>query len=106
MKDKRFVWTAVSIAFAFAAGAISSAYLPRVNAQSQYQALPPIFQEGARLLGPTGSVEIHEIMGDWIRVKSLSALAHPGEELWIHAPALPGAWTIDTAAIQKDKQKQ
>jgi hypothetical protein len=85
------------------AGVFSAQLVPQAHAQAPSAVLPPIFEEGARLIGPTGSVEVHEIMGGWIRVKSLSALAKPGEELWMHVPALPGAWTVDTQPVEERK---
>ena len=90
-------------AFAFAGGALFTEWMPRANAQTQTVALPPIFEEGARLIGPTGSIEIHEVAGGWIRVKSLSALAKQGEELWMHVPSLSGAWAIDTQPVEEKK---
>ena len=101
MKHGGMTWAALLAVLAFAAGAFSVEFTPRANAQAQSVVLPPIFEESARLIGPTGSVEIHEIMGGWIRVKSLSALAVPGEELWINVSALPGSWTVDTQPVEK-----
>ena len=92
--------------FVFVAGALLSVLMPRVNAQAQPFGLPPIFEEGARLIGPTGAVEIHEVDGGWIRVKSLSALAKQGEELWMYVPALSGAWTVDSKPIDTRKERE
>lgn len=106
MKSGRIALAGAAIALAFVAGMASANRTPGANAQAQTANLPPIFEEGARLIGPTGSVEVHEIMGEWIRVKSLSALAVPGEELWMHVPALSGAWTVDTQPIDEKKKKK
>ncbi|MBM3290397.1 MAG: hypothetical protein FJY92_09620 [Candidatus Hydrogenedentes bacterium] len=96
----------LAIAIAFAGGALSAQLVPRANAQAQPAVLlPPIFEEGARLLGPTGVVELHEVMGGWVRVKSLSALAKPGEELWMNVLALPGAWTVSTEPVAGEKKR-
>ena len=99
MKPKMSFWAAIIVVLAFAGGALSAGFIPRANAQAPTVTLPPIFENGAKLIGPTGSVEIHEIEGGWIRVKSLSALAKPNEELWMYVPGLPGAWTVDTEAM-------
>ena len=103
MKHGGMTWAALLAVLAFAAGAFSVEFIPRANAQAQTVVLPPIFDEGVRLIGPTGSVEIHEIMGGWVRVKSLSALAKPGEELWMYVPGLAGAWTVDTQPVEEKK---
>lgn len=106
MDSRTKTWMAIGILVAFAGGMAFSVFLPRANAQAQPAVtLPPIFEEGARLLGPTGTVEVHEVMGGWIRVKSLSALARPGEELWMHVLALPGAWTISTEPVIEEKKR-
>jgi len=96
----------VLVVVAFLCGTLSAQLLPRASAQVQPPVvLPPIFEEGARLLGPTGVVEVHEVMGGWVRVKSLSALAKPGEELWLHVPGLPGAWTVSTEPVVEEKKQ-
>ncbi|NUM55028.1 MAG: hypothetical protein HUU46_15380 [Candidatus Hydrogenedentes bacterium] len=103
MNQYRLILTTVAIALAFIAGAISAEYIPRASAQAQSVALPPIFDAGARLISPMGPVEVREIAGEWIRVKSLSALAKPDEELWMHVPALSGAWTVDSSPVEEKK---
>jgi len=90
----------------FATGILFTEFTPRASAQAQPFVLPPIFEEGARLIGPTGLVEIHEVDGGWIRVKSLSALAKQGEELWMYVPALSGAWTVDLKPVDTRKERE
>ncbi|MCC6154327.1 MAG: hypothetical protein IT367_11240 [Candidatus Hydrogenedentes bacterium] len=108
MFSKRNLGAAAFGLMAFAAGIFFAEFTPRANAQAQSFVLPSIFEEGARLIGPTGSVEIHEVDGGWIRAKSLSALAKPEEELWMYVPALSGAWTLDSKPIdpRKEREKQ
>ena len=108
MFSKRNLGAAAFGLMAFAAGIFFTEFSPRANAQAQPFVLPPIFEEGGRLIGPTGAVEIHEVDGGWIRVKSLSALAKPEEELWMYVPALSGAWTVDSKPIdpRKEREKQ
>ena len=106
MFSKRNLGAAAFGVLAFAAGMVFTEFTPRVNAQAQPFVLPPIFEEGARLIGPTGAVEIHEVDGGWIRVRSLSALAKQGEELWMYVPALSGAWTVDSKPIDTRKERE
>jgi hypothetical protein len=103
MEPKNKFWIVAFSVLVFLGGLLFAEFAPRANAQAQSAILPPIFEEGARLIGPTGSVEIHEIMGGWVRVKSLSALARPGEELWMYVPSLAGAWTVDTQPVEEKK---
>lgn len=106
MFSNRNIGAVVFGLMAFVAGMLFTGFTPRANAQAQTFVLPPIFEEGARLIGPTGAVEVHEVDGGWIRVKSLSALAKPGEELWMYVPALSGAWTVDSKPIDERKERE
>ncbi|MCC6795929.1 MAG: hypothetical protein IT366_12500 [Candidatus Hydrogenedentes bacterium] len=108
MSSRLKSWVMVSFVVAFFAGWQFADSSHVANAQVQSFVLPPIFEEGTRLIGPTGLVEIHEVDGGWIRVKSLSALAKPEEELWMYVPALSGAWTVDSKPIdpRKEREKQ
>ena len=103
MEKRNWNWTLALVAAAFAGGALFAEFMPRASAQAELAVLPPIFVEGARLLGPTGAVEVHEILGGWIRAKSLGPLAKPGEELWMHVPCIPGTWLVDTRQVGPKK---
>lgn len=93
----------------FAVGIVVGAYLPRASAQAQNQAsssaLPPIFEEGAQLMGPLGPIEVHEVSGDWVRAKLLAGLAgSSNSEHWIHITTIPGTWSVDTASLKNKKK--
>lgn len=82
---------------AFAAGCIAGATLMglslRTVAHADTTSLPVIFQIGAQLNSPIGPLEIREIQGQWIRVKSLHVLAEgDSEHQWMYVPAMAGTW--------------
>ena len=106
MFSKRNIAVAAFGLMVFATGIMFTECTPRANAPAPPFVLPPIFEEGARLIGPTGLVEIHEVDGGWIRVRSLSALAKQGEELWMYVPALSGAWTVDLKPVDTRKERE
>jgi hypothetical protein len=90
-------------------GIMVGAYLPHAAAQAQTQAqsstLPPIFEEGAQLMGPLGPIEVHEVLGDWVRAKLSAGLAgSSNNEHWIHITTIPGTWSVDTAALKNKKK--
>lgn len=99
-------WVLISFIVMLFAGWQFTALTRVANAQAPSFVLPPIFEEGARLIGPTGLVEIHEVDGGWIRVKSLSVQAKPEEELWMYVPALSGAWTVDLKPIDTRQERE
>lgn len=56
-------------------------------------ALPPLFAVGATVTSTIGEVQIQEIYGEWIRVKSLNSVDNPiGDNWWIYVPSQAGAW--------------
>lgn len=86
---------------AFVAGWTSATLLPHRAANAQAPALPPIFVEGARLLSPTGPVEVKELMGEWIRIKSLHPLAQSDGDQWLYVPSLSGTWLVNTKSAEE-----
>ena len=86
------------IAAGFLGGAAVTLLLPETTANADQVVLPPIFQEGATLLSPIGRVEIREIQGAWIRVKSLHPLAASDPDAqWLYVPAISGTWIPEEA---------
>ncbi len=82
---------------AFMTGALVGATLVGVSvrpvAHADTSTLPGIFQVGAQLKSPLGPVEILEIQGEWICVKSLHALASTNSEHeWMYVPSIAGTW--------------
>ena len=79
-------------------GAVVSLVQPRAAVSADQVFLPPIFEEGAILLSPIGRVEIKEIQGAWIRVKSLHPLAASDPDAqWMYVPAISGTWIPEDA---------
>lgn len=96
---KRYGWLG-ALALAFLAGCILGSAVVGVSARSVVHAdmstLPAIFQVDAQLKSPIGPVEVQEIHGEWIRVKSLHVLAEGDtEHQWMYVPAVPGTWIPD-----------
>lgn len=91
---------ALSVALSLAAGFVGGAtatWLVRPQAAyaqtSSAPVLPPIFAVGATLTSTIGEVQIQDVAGEWIRVRSLNSADDPvGGNWWINVPAQPGAW--------------
>jgi hypothetical protein len=78
------------------AGAAVAALALRPVAHADTTTLPVIFQVGAQLKSPIGPIEIREVQGGWIRVKSLHVLAAAdSEHQWMFVPSLAGTWIPD-----------
>ncbi|MCC6487660.1 MAG: hypothetical protein IT364_09185 [Candidatus Hydrogenedentes bacterium] len=89
---------AVLLAAGLLGGAVVSLVQPWAAASAEQVLLPPIFQEGATLLSPVGRIEIKEIQGAWIRVKSLHPLAASDPDAqWMYVPAIQGTWIPEDA---------
>ncbi|MCC6694439.1 MAG: hypothetical protein IT365_02310 [Candidatus Hydrogenedentes bacterium] len=93
---------AQGLALLLAAGLLGGAMVtlaqPRTTVSAEQVFLPPIFQEGATLLSPIGRIEIKEIQGAWVRVKSLHPLAASDPDAqWMYVPAISGTWIPEDA---------
>jgi len=90
------------MAAVFVAGCLAGAaagFAMRPVAHADTTTLPVIFQVGAQLKSPIGPVEIREVQGEWIRVKSLHVLAEgDSEHQWLFVPSLAGTWIPDEGA--------
>ena len=81
-------------------GAAATGLSPSSVASAQSDALPAIFHAGADLLSPMGPVEVLEIQGQWIRIKSLHALVtNDSENQWLYVPAMAGTWIPGDSAL-------
>lgn len=88
------------LAIAFAGGLVAGTVLAGFGIRSVVHAdtasLPAIFQVGAQLQSPIGPVEVREIQGEWVRIKSLHVLAEGDtEHQWMYVPAIAGTWIPD-----------
>ena len=98
-------WGITIAAVGFAVGVLCAGFMPRPVAHAQSTSLlPPIFGEGARLLSPTGPIEVHEVQGEWIRIKSLHPLAKSDGEQWMYVPSISGTWLVDSRPVEKEKK--
>lgn len=105
MKQRITSWGVAAASLAFAAGVLCADLAPRQIAHAQAaSALPSIFGPGARLLSPTGPVEVLEVEGSWIRIKSLHPLAKADGEQWMYVPSIPGTWLLDTRPVEPEKK--
>lgn len=97
MKRYRFKGSlAIALLSGCILGAVVTGVSVRTVAHADTATLPVIFQVGAQLKSPIGPVEIREVQGQWIRVKSLHVLAEgDSEHQWMYVPALAGTWIPD-----------
>lgn len=91
----------MAVLLAFLAGLAPAFVHSGDTAAAQQLVLPPIFEDGARLLTPLGKVEVLEVMAPWIRVKSLHRLAGNDGDQWIFVPAVQGSWMVDPDSSSK-----
>lgn len=99
----------IGLTAAFVAGCLVGAaalgFALRPVAYADTTTLPVIFQVGAQLKSPMGPIEIREVQGEWIRVKSLHALAEgDSEHQWMFVPSLAGTWIPDDGSDDNDRR--
>lgn len=107
MPTKRFrIGLTAAFAIGCFAGALAAGFALRPVAHADTTTLPVIFQVGAQLKSPIGPVEIREVQGEWIRVRSLHVLASgDSEHQWLFVPSLAGTWIPDEGVDDIDRRR-